>query len=91
MESLTDPLTGLLPDTEVSQAIAVAENLRRAVSATDIIKRPSGENLGRITVSIGVAALHAGETVQELIDFADRCLYAAKNNGRDRVVSEADL
>jgi diguanylate cyclase len=81
----------ILPDTDISQAVTVAENLRRAVSANDIVKRPTGENLGRMTVSIGVATLHAGETVQALIDLADRCLYAAKNSGRNRVVSEAEL
>jgi diguanylate cyclase len=81
----------ILPGTHISQAINVAENVRRAVSANDIIKRPTGENLGRMTVSIGVAALQTGGSAQALIDSADRCLYAAKESGRNRVVSEVAL
>jgi diguanylate cyclase len=56
----------------------------------ELKKRSTGENLGRITVSIGVAALRPGETPQALIERADSCLYAAKRSGRNRVISEAD-
>ena len=44
------------------------------------MKRSTGENLGRITVSVGVASLHRGENVAALIERADNCLYAAKRN-----------
>ena len=43
-----------------------------------------------MTISVGVAALQAGDTAQTLIERADTCLYAAKRNGRNRVISEAD-
>jgi diguanylate cyclase len=81
----------ILPRTNVDEAIAVAENLRKAVASREVIKRPTGETLGRVTLSIGVAHRHAGEGAQALIEAADTCLYAAKNAGRNRVVSEADL
>jgi diguanylate cyclase len=54
------------------------------------MKRSTGEHLGRVTVSIGVATLHAGDTPQSLIERADACLYAAKHNGRNRVMCETD-
>ena len=80
----------VLPNTVLRSAITVAEHIRRAVMTKELMKRSTGENLGRITVSIGVAALRPGETPQALIERADGCLYAAKRAGRNRVISEAD-
>lgn len=81
----------VLPNSSEHQARAVAENIRRAVAAHEIIKRPDGANLGRVTVSIGVAKLSAGMNIQSLVEAADACLYAAKRNGRDCVVVESDM
>jgi len=81
----------VLPDTPLREAAAVADNIRRAVAAKEIVKRSSGENLGRVTVSIGVACFHAGLTAQALIEAADKCLYAAKKNGRNCVTCENEL
>ena len=75
----------------ILQAITVAENLRKAITSREVIKRTTGEHLGRVTLSIGVAHRQAGETAQALIEVADMCLYAAKKAGRNCVVSEADL
>ena len=38
-----------------------------------------------MTVSIGVAEHHDGETVEQLFSRVDKALYAAKNDGRNRV------
>ena len=54
------------------------------------MKRSTGEHLGRVTVSIGVAVLRKGETAQGLIERADSCLYTAKRCGRNRVMCETD-
>jgi len=41
----------------------------------------------RVTVSVGVASgRQPGETIQDIVERADRALYAAKRTGRDRVV-----
>jgi diguanylate cyclase len=79
-----------LPNTSLQSAITVADHVRRAVMTKELMKRSSGERLGRVTISIGVAVLRAGDTSQLLIDRADKCLYAAKRNGRNRVICEAD-
>jgi diguanylate cyclase len=54
------------------------------------MKRSTGEHLGRVTISIGVATLHSTDTLQSLMERADGCLYAAKRHGRNRVMSETD-
>ncbi len=71
----------ILPGTSLRQATTVGEHIRRAVMGKELMKRSTGENLGRITISVGVASLHRGETVAALIERADNCLYAAKRNG----------
>jgi diguanylate cyclase len=80
----------ILPDTSLRAAVTVAEHIRRAVMTKELIKRSTNENLGRITISLGVATFRPGDTVASLYDRADRCLYAAKRNGRNRVVCETD-
>ena len=80
----------VLPNTILRSAITVADHIRRAVMTKELIKRSTGEHLGRVTISIGVAMLRPGDTSQTLIERADNCLYAAKRNGRNRVISESD-
>jgi diguanylate cyclase len=80
-----------LPDTMLSQAQSVAEAIRRAVMAKELVKRSTGAQLGRVTMSIGVATLRPQESMQALIERADSCLYAAKRNGRNCVVAENEL
>jgi diguanylate cyclase len=80
-----------LPKTALRSAIGVADQIRRAVMNKELMKRSSGERLGRVTISIGVALLRPTDTPQSLLERADKCLYAAKLNGRNQVVAECDL
>lgn len=70
----------LLPDTDLDAAKLVAEKVRLSIAAITI---PSVERA--ITISIGIAVLpdHAGEATS-LLRHADRALYTAKSNGRNR-------
>ena len=45
-----------LPNTMLRSAITVADHIRRAVMTKELMKRSTGEHLGRVTISIGVAA-----------------------------------
>ena len=81
----------VLPETKLSDAVKLAENIRLHLANKEMINRKNGERLGRITVSIGAAAYELGEQIPDLIDRADQALYAAKNSGRNRVVSEEVL
>ena len=80
----------VLIDTPLAGAVAVAERIRKAVMTKDLVKRSTGEHLGRISVSVGVATWRRGDSGQTIIDRADRCMYAAKRAGRNLVVSEDD-
>jgi diguanylate cyclase len=80
----------ILPNTTLRAAVTVAEHIRRAVMAKELMKRSTGENLGRMTISIGVATLRKADSGQSLIERADMCLYAAKRHGRNGVICETD-
>ncbi|HMY06087.1 MAG TPA: GGDEF domain-containing protein [Accumulibacter sp.] len=75
----------ILPETPRGGALGLAEALR-AIIATNWNKRAEDyEGLPGITVSIGVADYNAGETVHDFVERADRALYTAKVQGRNRV------
>jgi diguanylate cyclase len=80
----------VLPNTNLRSVTTVADHIRRVVMAKELMKRSTGEQLGRVTISIGVATLRKDDTAQSLIERADACLYAAKRNGRNRVMCETD-
>jgi diguanylate cyclase len=80
----------VLPNTALRQALTVADHIRRAVMAKELKKKSTGELLGRVTISVGVSLLKPGDDTDSLIERADACLYAAKRNGRNRVVCEVD-
>lgn len=73
----------ILGDSEVTEAMAMAESVRKAVSELYI----RHGNAGRVTVSIGVASTVPERHQQEqwLINLADKALYQAKRAGRNRV------
>ncbi|MET3925282.1 GGDEF domain-containing protein [Devosia sp. 2618] len=86
-----EEFVAILPSTDVEGAVIVAENVRSAIQAKELLKRSTNEKLGRITASFGVAAFRPNDTASSLIERADRCLYAAKHAGRNRVLSEKEL
>ena len=80
----------VLPNTALRQALTVADHIRRAVMGKELKKKSTGEILGRVTISVGAAMLKPGDDPDSLIERADACLYAAKRNGRNRVICEVD-
>jgi diguanylate cyclase len=80
----------ILPNTALRSAITVADHIRQAVMTKELMKRSTGEHLGRVTISIGVAMLHKNDSAQSLIERTDACLYAAKHHGRNQVMCETD-
>jgi len=78
----------ILRRTTLDNAAAVADQLRSSVETKKLVKKSTGDVLGTITISLGVAALSDADTPTSLIQRSDACLYRAKNTGRNRVVAE---
>jgi diguanylate cyclase len=75
----------ILPRANLALAGTLAETLRQTVRAQRITKRSTGEIIGAVTISLGVAAYEPDESGLALIERADSHLYAAKRAGRDCV------
>lgn len=84
-----EELAVVLRATSIDQAAQLAERLRKLVE--DTLVAHGGRDL-RATMSIGVAAypIIQAETVEQLLEAADRALYRAKRSGRNRVVRVTD-
>jgi two-component system cell cycle response regulator len=78
----------VMPETDMPNAHVVAERLRQAFSdapfAVQGVERPIP-----VTCSIGVAVAESREPPDQIIKRADEALYAAKRDGRNRVVAAA--
>jgi diguanylate cyclase (GGDEF)-like protein len=80
----------MLPNQSLRKAAYVAERVRLAVSRI-VILPPDGTPLA-LTISLGAATLEpSDETLFDALGRADRALYNAKSNGRNRVESEPAL
>jgi diguanylate cyclase (GGDEF)-like protein/PAS domain S-box-containing protein/putative nucleotidyltransferase with HDIG domain len=73
----------LCPDTNLEQATRRAERLRSTLRKSKI----GGIDRLRVTASFGVAQAEPGDTVESLLRRADKALYKAKEEGRDRTCS----
>lgn len=79
----------IMPGSNPQSAFNAAEEIRRNVERRELLRRSSGESLGRVTVSLGVAAFQHGDAPETLLERADRCMYLAKTAGRNRTICEA--
>jgi len=80
-----EEFTIVLADITAPRALERAERVRQAVE--QLVLRPSGNDLGTITISIGMSQFPKnGTTVESLLQAADKAPYEAKDSGRNRVV-----
>ena len=80
----------VLPETEAAAACEVAERIRRRVESWGV-RRDGAAGRPPLTISVGVSTCIPDGVVtpEELIEEADRALYAAKRGGRNRVEAAA--
>lgn len=77
----------VLPEADSAEAMAVAERLRAAIESLGIATEPHAIH---VSISVGIATLPAGKShpaPELLFQWADKALYAAKEGGRNRVMS----
>ncbi|WP_163930781.1 sensor domain-containing diguanylate cyclase [Paraferrimonas sp. SM1919] len=79
----------LLPEVDINEAMAIAEKIRLSVAKTEV----DYEGIGlRVTISIGVSTLSTiHQTPAQLVSQADSAMLDAKQLGRNKVVTHADL
>ena len=78
----------LLPQTDLSAAVNLANQIRQKVESKTLVKKSTGDMLGVITISAGVTQYDLNESAEDFVRRVDACLYAAKRGGRNKVVSE---
>jgi diguanylate cyclase (GGDEF)-like protein len=67
----------ILPECSLDQAYDIAQRMRKEIAASD-------NGVCKLTVSIGVAECSGGDCI-ETINKADKVLYEAKREGRNKV------
>ena len=82
-----EEFVAVLPELPPKEAFALAEKFRLSISARSLKMRGDGRDIGRVTISVGLATRRPGEAADGLIERADAALYRAKREGRDRVVA----
>ncbi|MGR6862287.1 diguanylate cyclase [uncultured Aliivibrio sp.] len=76
-----DEIMILLPGSHAEQAKEMANKLRQSISEMTV----DGNSELSFTSSFGIAQLSSSENWEEFVDRADKALYQAKSNGRNRV------
>jgi diguanylate cyclase len=74
----------ILPGTKLDDAVRILDEMRTAISSIGFHFRGTPIS---ITMSSGVTALLAGDSAGSAFDRADKALYRAKEDGRNRCVS----
>lgn len=85
----------MMPETSVAEARLVAERIRSSIEEHTFVVDPEDDEPPiplRLTVSLGVAGLpESASTLEAMVEIADRALYDAKHQGRNRTVVAAPL
>jgi diguanylate cyclase len=78
----------IFPGARLREAVTAAERIRGVLESKQWTIEPSGERVGKVTASFGVAKLRADESPDDLLRRADERLYEAKVLGRNRVAAD---
>ncbi len=76
----------LLPETDREGAVTIANRIRKRIGKMEV---PAGDEVMQTTISVGIASYPADYpgSAKGLLEKADQALYAAKEAGRNRVVT----
>jgi diguanylate cyclase len=82
-----EELMCVLPGAALNACRDVADKIRARIANAQVTKRATGESIGQVTISIGVAEFVPGESFETLFERCDGALYRAKQAGRNRPVA----
>jgi diguanylate cyclase len=80
----------IFPGARLADAVTAAERIRGVLESKQWTIEPSGERVGKVTASFGVAKLKPDESATDLLQRADQRLYEAKVQGRNCVVADSE-
>jgi diguanylate cyclase len=81
----------IFPAEQAAQVIKTLDEIRREVCSRTLKRRSTNEDLGTVTISIGLAESRHGESAHDLMERADEALYVSKRTGRNRVTAAEDI
>lgn len=80
----------IFPGARLTDAVSAVERIRGILESKQWSIESSGERVGKVTASFGVARLRAHESANDLLERADQRLYEAKMHGRNCVVADGE-
>jgi diguanylate cyclase len=86
-----EEFTVVLPSTGIEAAVDIARKIHKAIGKLVLMRRSTKERLPRVTISVGAATLHHGDDCETILERADQALYLAKEGGRNRIATEAEI
>ena len=78
----------LLPNTNCKGGVALAETIRTVIAKQKLFKGDYKQDIGNVTMSLGVSEYQPGDDSSSLLERADAHLYRAKDAGRNTVCSD---
>ena len=80
-----EEFVAILPTAPLEIANVITEKIRKSIEELDI------DIVGKVTASFGIAEVKEGESMEDVVDRADKALYLAKGSGRNCVKTELDI
>lgn len=82
-----DEFAIILPETDLKEAASIANNLCVTVNKKRFTLKTKGENIGRVSLSMGVTSFKRGEATDDFLGRSDMALYRSKEAGRNQATA----